>query len=197
VRTYVPIDEHAEDVRAQLEQRLWFLGMMRPIGALQVRALAESDWAEAWRRYYSVQRIGVRTVIVPSWLSHVPEPDDIVLSLDPGMAFGTGLHPTTQLCVQLLERYAPAGGDVLDLGCGSGILAIAAARLGAARVLALDTDWWRSTRRSRTWRRMAWPARSRQRSAAWAPAHHSGTGSAGMRPSHQRTPPRPMASRST
>jgi ribosomal protein L11 methyltransferase len=140
VRTYVPIDEHAEDVRAQLEQRLWFLGMMRPIGALQVRALAESDWAEAWRRYYSIQRIGVRTVIVPSWLSHTPEPDDIVLSLDPGMAFGTGLHPTTQLCVQLLERYTPDGGDVLDLGCGSGILAIAAARLGAARVLALDTD---------------------------------------------------------
>lgn len=140
VRTYVPLDEHAEDARVRLEQGLWALGMLRPVGELQMRQLDEEDWANAWKVHYPIQRIGERTVIVPSWLEYEPQPDDLVLHLDPGMAFGTGLHPTTRLCLELLERYAAPGACALDLGCGSGILAIAAAKLGTQPVLALDND---------------------------------------------------------
>jgi ribosomal protein L11 methyltransferase len=140
VRTYVPLDEHAEAARARLDQGLWALGMMRPVGDLQMRTLEEDDWANAWKAHYPIQRIGKRTVIVPSWLEYEPQPDDVVLHLDPGMAFGTGLHPTTQLCLKLLERYTQPNMRTMDLGCGSGILAIAAAKLGAQPVLALDND---------------------------------------------------------
>lgn len=140
VRTYVPLDEQAEEARAQLAQGLWALGMMRPVGELQVKQLAEEDWANAWKVHYPIRRIGERFVIVPSWLDYAPEQDDVVLNLDPGMAFGTGLHPTTQLCLLLLERYAAPQMCTLDLGCGSGILAIGAAKLGAQPVLAIDND---------------------------------------------------------
>jgi ribosomal protein L11 methyltransferase len=140
LRTYVPLDADAEETRSKLEQALWHFGRMRPVGALRVQQLEEQDWADAWKQHYTIQRIGERSVIVPSWLEYQPQPGDIVLRLDPGMAFGTGLHPTTQLCVASLEQFIRPGGQVLDLGCGSGILAIAAAKLGAGLVLALDTD---------------------------------------------------------
>jgi ribosomal protein L11 methyltransferase len=140
LRTYIPADEHAEETRARLEQALWHFGQMRPVGPLRVTPMVEEDWANAWKQHYTVQRIGAHTVIVPSWLDYDPQPGDIVLRLDPGMAFGTGLHPTTQLCLRFLEQYAATDRAVLDLGCGSGILAIAAALAGAREVLALDTD---------------------------------------------------------
>jgi ribosomal protein L11 methyltransferase len=140
VRTYVPLDEHAEEARARLEQGLWALGMMRPVGELQAQRLEEEDWANAWKAHYPVQRIGERTVVVPSWLEYEPQPNDVVLHLDPGMAFGTGLHPTTRLCLQLLEHRTEPNMRTMDLGCGSGILAIAAAKLGAQPILALDND---------------------------------------------------------
>jgi ribosomal protein L11 methyltransferase len=140
VRTYVPLDEHAEEIRARLEQGLWALGMLRQVGPLQARTLQEEDWANAWKAHYPIRRIGRRWVIVPSWLEYAPQPDDLVIELDPGMAFGTGLHPTTQLCLQLIERHGPAGPTTMDLGCGSGILAIGLAKLGADRVLAVDND---------------------------------------------------------
>ncbi len=139
VRTYLALDERAEETRQRIEQALWHFGQMRAVGPLSVRQLEEEDWANAWKQHYTIQRIGARTVVVPSWLEYEPQPDDIVLRLDPGMAFGTGLHPTTQLCIGFIEQYIKPGMQVLDLGCGSGILAIAAARLGAT-VLALDTD---------------------------------------------------------
>jgi len=140
LKTYLPLDAHAEDARQRIEQALWHLGQLRPVGPLQVRRLEEEDWANAWKQHYRVLRVGERIVVVPSWLEHQPAPNDVVLHLDPGMAFGTGLHPTTQLCLGLLERYVQPGQRVLDLGTGSGILAIAAARLGAGHVLALDND---------------------------------------------------------
>lgn len=139
MRTYIPLDAQAEEIRQRVEQALWHFGQMRAVGPLAVRSLEEEDWANAWKQHYTIQRIGERTVIVPSWLEYEPRPGDIVLRLDPGMAFGTGLHPTTQLCVGFLEKYVRPGMNTLDLGCGSGILAIAAAKLGA-QVLALDTD---------------------------------------------------------
>jgi ribosomal protein L11 methyltransferase len=140
LRTYLPLDEHAEESRSRIEQALWLLGRLRHVGPLRVKQLEEQDWASAWKQYYSIQRIGTRAVVVPSWLEYEAQPDDLVLRLDPGMAFGTGLHPTTQLCVGALERHVRPNTSVLDLGCGSGILAIVAAKLGAQPVLALDTD---------------------------------------------------------
>ena len=117
---------------------------LRPIGDLTTRVVHEADWAEAWKAHFPVLRAGRRIVIKPTWRRHRPRPDEVVVALDPGMAFGTGLHPTTRLCLAALERVADrglvTGARALDVGCGSGILAIAAARLGAASVLGVDTD---------------------------------------------------------
>jgi ribosomal protein L11 methyltransferase len=117
---------------------------LRPIGELTTRLVHETDWAETWKAHFPVLRVGRRLVIRPTWRRHHAEPDDVVLALDPGMAFGTGLHPSTRLCLAGVERLADGGAlegaRVLDVGCGSGILAIAAAKLGAAKVIGVDTD---------------------------------------------------------
>lgn len=140
ITTYLPLDEDAEEHRQRLEDALHWLGRLRPIEPLTVRELAEADWENAWKRYFFVRHVGKRLVIVPSWRRYQPKPGEVVLDLDPGMAFGTGVHPTTRLCMHLLERHLTPGARVLDLGTGSGILAIAAAKLGAARVRAIDLD---------------------------------------------------------
>ncbi|MFL5642635.1 MAG: 50S ribosomal protein L11 methyltransferase [Chloroflexota bacterium] len=148
VRAYLPARDRAATDRAVSEVatalgHLQAFGL-RPIGELRTRIVHEADWAEAWKAYFPVMRIGKRLVIRPTWRRHRRSPDDIVLALDPGMAFGTGLHPTTQLCLAALEsladRGAIEGARVLDVGCGSGILAIAAVRLGAASAFGVDTD---------------------------------------------------------
>jgi ribosomal protein L11 methyltransferase len=142
VRTYLPQDAEAEDKRRQIEQALWHLGRMRPVGDLKVRECKEEDWANAWKAFYGIQRMGRRIIIKPSWLDYTPREGDVVLDLDPGMAFGTGLHPTTRLCLEALEDLVQPGQYILDLGTGSGILAIAAAKLGGpgTRVAAFDID---------------------------------------------------------
>ncbi len=108
--------------------------------SVATRVVAEEDWAECWKQYFDVERYGARVVVVPSWRTYEPRPDDIVLTLDPGMAFGTGQHETTRMCLEALERAVTPGASVLDVGCGSGILSIAAAKLGARGVVALDID---------------------------------------------------------
>jgi ribosomal protein L11 methyltransferase len=140
IKTYVPCDERAEERRRQLEEAVWHLGQIRRVEPLAVREIHESDWAEAWKEHFYVHRVGERIVIVPSWREFEPEPGDLVVHLDPGMAFGTGLHPTTRLCLEALQRSIRGGEAVLDLGTGSAILAIAAALLGAGRVLALEIE---------------------------------------------------------
>ena len=144
VRGYVPARDEASarDAVQTVETALGHLRAfdLRPIGALSARLVHEADWAEAWKAHFPVLRIGRRLVIRPTWLAHDAGPDDVVVALDPGMAFGTGLHPTTRLCLAALEEAVPAGARVLDVGCGSGILAIAALKLGAGRAVGVDTD---------------------------------------------------------
>jgi ribosomal protein L11 methyltransferase len=138
---HLPDDAAAPTAIDATERALWHLQAfgLRPVGELHVRTVDETDWTEAWKEGYQPQRIG-RLLVVPSWLDPPIGTDDLVLRLDPGMAFGTGLHPTTRACLQLLQRVGPMPGRVLDVGCGSGILGLAALALGAGRVDALDTD---------------------------------------------------------
>jgi ribosomal protein L11 methyltransferase len=155
VRAYVPAGDRRAVRAAVADARaaLWHLQAfgLRPIGELQTRVVHEADWAEAWKAHFPVLRVGRRIVIRPTWRRHRSKPEDVVLALDPGMAFGTGLHPTTRLCLAGIERLADAGrlarggardgaARVLDVGCGSGILAIAAGKLGAGEVVGIDTD---------------------------------------------------------
>lgn len=140
VRAYLPLDDTIDQVKAQLETALGYMNMMYPMPMPTYQLVDEQDWAEAWKVHYHPVRIGKRLLIRPQWVQmHIPE-GVIDISLDPGMAFGTGTHPTTQLCLEALEDYVKPGIGVLDLGTGSAILAIAAAKLGAAHVLALDID---------------------------------------------------------
>lgn len=140
VRAYLPADDQLRANQRRIEEALWHLGQIRPVSAPTCRSIAEADWAEAWKERLNVLHIGQHIVIRPSWRDYTPAPGDIVIHLDPGMAFGTGLHPTTQMCLLVLEELVHPGAEVLDLGTGSGILAIAAAKLGARHVLAVDND---------------------------------------------------------
>lgn len=138
--TYIREDAASEASLRAVREGLWYLGRIRPVGELQVTRHTEADWTRAWQRYYKVMRVGRKTVIKPSWLEYEPRPEDVVLDLNPGMAFGTGLHPTTRLCLRAIEERLRPGVRALDLGTGSGILAVLMAKLGAAEVVALDTD---------------------------------------------------------
>jgi ribosomal protein L11 methyltransferase len=141
VKIYIPGDEDSPAARRRIEEALYHLGRLYPIPAPAFHELQEEDWANAWKAHYHPFRIGRHLWIQPSWLeAEAVTAGDIVLTLDPGMAFGTGLHPTTQMCLQALEELVRPGMRVLDVGTGSGILAIAAARLGAAAVFGVDTD---------------------------------------------------------
>lgn len=100
----------------------------------------EEDWANAWKQYYAPVRVGERLVVCPSWEEYASQPGDTVVRLDPGMAFGTGTHDSTRMCLQLLEQHLPPRARVLDLGCGSGILSVAALLLGADSAIGVDID---------------------------------------------------------
>lgn len=168
VRAYLPARD-AGAARDAVDEVDWALGHLqafglREIGELQTQIVHEADWATAWKRHVGVLRIGRRIVIRPTWRRHRRQPGDVVIAMDPGMAFGTGLHPSTRLCLAGIERWADEGrlGDpaadrsgqranqgppiaagpvrLLDVGCGSGILAIAAGLLGATSLVGVDTD---------------------------------------------------------
>jgi ribosomal protein L11 methyltransferase len=148
VRAYVPardpaLVERAIEATGEALGHLQAFGL-RPIGELRTRRVDEADWAEAWKAHFPVLRVARRLVVRPTWRRHRRAPGDVVLALDPGMAFGTGLHPTTRLCLAAIEALADRGVldgvRLLDVGCGSGILAIAAVRLGAGHALGVDTD---------------------------------------------------------
>lgn len=141
VRAYLPADDTLGERLALLRRRLAEArreGLEIPYD-ITLRRVAEEDWAEAWKAHYHPVKVGAVT-IVPSWEEYSPGPGETVLRLDPGLAFGAGTHPTTRQALLLLERHLRPGERVLDLGTGCGILAIAAARLGAGPVLARDID---------------------------------------------------------
>jgi ribosomal protein L11 methyltransferase len=140
VSVHLPDDVEASSRIEQTERALWHLQAfgLRPVGDLRVRSVDAADWEEAWKVGYAPQRIG-RIAIVPSWLDAPPDAE-LVLHLDPGMAFGTGLHPTTRACLRLLQGIQPMPRTILDVGSGSGVLALAALRLGAERAVCFDTD---------------------------------------------------------
>lgn len=140
VKTYIPVDEQSEETRRLLEEAAWHLGRLRHVEPLQTKVIAEEDWASSWKRFFFPHRVGKRLVIVPSWRRRARQPEDLVIRLDPGMAFGTGLHPTTRMCMMFLEELVKPGDHLFDFGCGSAILSIAAARLGAERIEACDVD---------------------------------------------------------
>src|SRR5688572_6301075 len=140
VRGYFSNDSEAEEKRYQIERALGFYNMMLPMPKPEWKVVADEDWAEAWKKHYQPVRLGKRILVRPLWVEVEAKDDDIMIALDPGMAFGTGTHPTTQLCLEALERQVTASIDVLDLGCGSGILSIAAAKLGAGKVIGVDID---------------------------------------------------------
>src|SRR5207302_5155114 len=142
MHAYLPIDGKEEEARQRVAEGLWHLASLGRhfVGDLQTRIVNEEDWANAWKDYFHVTHIGRRLVIRPSWREYTPRDDEVVLELDPGMAFGTGLHPTTRLCLEQVEQRTKTGMLVLEVGTGSGILALASAKLGAASVYCIDNS---------------------------------------------------------
>ena len=140
VKTFIKPGLRGNEIRRQIEEGLWRLSLLYPIPEPQIRVIRTEDWANAWKQFYKPLRVGNRVVLKPSWEEFSAQADDIVIELDPGMAFGTGLHPSTRLCVVALEERVRPGDAVLDIGTGSGVLAIVAKRLGAGALLATDID---------------------------------------------------------
>ncbi|HSM70555.1 MAG TPA: 50S ribosomal protein L11 methyltransferase [Anaerolineales bacterium] len=163
VRAYLEINDQLEETRQKLEESLYYLGMIKPLPQPAYKQIADQNWMEAWKQHYQPILIGQRLLILPAWMDS-PDPNRTAIKIDPGMAFGTGTHPTTQLCLALMEKYFDLchseqseeslnrDGDsslplvaqndikVIDIGCGSGILSIAAIKLGAGKVLGMDID---------------------------------------------------------
>ena len=155
VRAYLEVNEALEETRQKLEESLFYLGMIRPLPPPSYKQIADQNWMEAWKQRYQTILIGRRLLILPAWME-APDPNRIAIKIEPGMAFGTGTHPTTQLSLELMEKIFDGGlpamrgsltdtghrppSTVIDVGCGSGILSIAALKLGAEKALGVDID---------------------------------------------------------
>ena len=146
VRAYLEMNDQIEETRQKLEESLYYLGMIQPLPEASYKQIADQNWMDAWKQHYHPITIGQRLVVVPAWMDS-PDPKRVAIKIDPGMAFGTGTHPTTQLCLELIEVFFTQSSIenrkseiVIDVGCGSGILSIAALKLGAKSALAVDID---------------------------------------------------------
>src|SRR5688572_3810238 len=146
VRAYLEMNDQIEETRQKLEESLYYLGMIKPLPTPVYKQIEDQNWMEAWKQHYKPILIGQRLVILPAWMDS-PDPDRVAIKIDPGMAFGTGTHPTTQLCLELMEVFFTQSSTenqksqiVIDIGCGSGILSIAALKLGAESALGVDID---------------------------------------------------------
>lgn len=141
VSAYFPKNKQAEKNCKVLEQKLARLEKENGIISETVyHEIDEEDWAESWKKYFGPAKISERIVVKPTWREYWPQKNEIVLEIDPGMAFGTGTHPTTSLCLNMIEKYLKKGNSFLDVGTGSGILLIAAVKLGAEKVWGIDID---------------------------------------------------------
>ncbi|MBU1168786.1 MAG: 50S ribosomal protein L11 methyltransferase [Proteobacteria bacterium] len=140
VKGYIPADDKAEAACRIIEQGIAGLKSQGLDLELIYGSLADEDWSETWKEYFRPEKIGKHIVVKPTWRDYQPSSGEIVLEIDPGMAFGTGTHPTTSMCVQLIETHLKPGDSFLDIGTGSGILMIAAAKLGAGHLTGTDFD---------------------------------------------------------
>jgi ribosomal protein L11 methyltransferase len=140
VRTFVADDETGAQQRAAIEQGLGYLRQIGGVGNLSASATEEEDWANSWKQHFQVLRLGRRFVVRPTWREYEAKPDDLVIHLDPGMAFGTGSHPSTEMCLHIMEGLDFSGKSVLDVGAGSGILSVGAMLMGANSVDAVEID---------------------------------------------------------
>ena len=147
LRTYL-LDSSKQRL-ARIDVGVRLVSSLSDIGELAIKEVSDQDWQNAWKAHFTLLKIGERLVIKPTWIDYEPQPEaagsetkkpEIIIELDPGLAFGTGYHPTTYTCLETVEQHVSDGSTVLDLGTGSGILSIAAVRLGASRVVAVDTD---------------------------------------------------------
>ena len=146
VKAYLPADEDLEEKLRCFEQRIKEFravegdGMEKGSCLISWKLVQDEDWADNWKKYFHPEKVGSRIVIKPTWEDYTAGPEDIVVELDPGSAFGTGTHPTTAMCIRALEKLVRSGMRVFDVGTGSGVLAITAAKLGAGGVVAMDYD---------------------------------------------------------
>lgn len=139
---YLPYDDKTDEICKKIEEALWHLNMIRPIPNPTYKIILDQNWMESWKKYYKPIKIGEKLLILPSWLDQTDDNRNrIIIKIDPSMAFGTGTHPTTQMCMALTEEFCQPGMDVIDVGCGSGILSVAAIKLGAKKALGVDLDY--------------------------------------------------------
>lgn len=140
VAAYLSQDDDLESKKRSLEEALWYMGRIVPLPAPEFISIEDQDWMTVWKQNYQPLRVGKSWLILPAWLE-LPEGETRrVVRIDPAMAFGTGTHPSTQLCLLAIEDTIRPGQPVIDLGCGSGILSIAALKAGASQALAVDID---------------------------------------------------------
>ena len=140
VTTYLPMNESLDERRGRIDVGVRLVAHVSDISPLQERVVEEEEWQNSWKEHFHVLKVSPRITICPTWREHTPQTGEHVILLDPGMAFGTGHHPTTRMCLEQLDALVKPGMDVLDVGCGSGVLSIAAARLGARHVFGLEID---------------------------------------------------------
>ena len=140
IKAYIPDDRHSNTLKQNIYSDIDYLSMIRPIKKIGETIIQETDWAENWKKFFHANKIGDNVVIVPTWEEYKAKNAETVIKLDPGMAFGTGLHPTTQLCLSQAEKFIGNNNTVLDFGTGSGILSIALAQLGAKEIIGIDID---------------------------------------------------------
>ena len=136
---YLTMDDEIEEKKSQISQALWHLGFISEIPEPEFKVIEDQDWMSSWKKFYRPILIGKKMLVLPAWVEQ-SDPDRIAVKIDPSMAFGTGTHPTTQLCLALAEEYVQLGIDVIDVGCGSGILSIGSILLGAKHALGVDID---------------------------------------------------------